>query len=251
MSEAIQPLLEVDNLSRRFGPQLAVDGVSLAVQPGEILGVIGPNGSGKSTLFNCMLGQLAPSAGEVRLSGRKITTMGAADRCHQGMARTFQLLQTFPGLTVAQNLRVAAQEHQGSMLSRLLRGGWGGTERAVQRSLAFFKLEHLAHERAEALSYGQQKLLDIAMALIVEPRILFLDEPAGGVTPQMIAQLKALLLAANRERGVSLVLVEHNMDFVMSICTRIVVLAAGRILAQGTPQQILHNPTVIEAYLGG
>lgn len=246
-----EPLLAVHNLSRRFGPLLAVDDVSLTVQPGEILGVIGPNGSGKSTLFNCMLGQLAPSSGSVRVDGRDITAVRPAARCRNGLARTFQLLQIFPGLSVAQNLRVAAQEHQGSMLSRLLRGGEGDTERAVQRSLEFFKLQHLANERAEALSYGQQKLLDIAMALIVEPRILFLDEPAGGVTPQMIAELKSLLLAANRERGVSLVLVEHNMEFVMSICTRIVVLAAGRILAEGTPQQILHNPTVIEAYLGG
>lgn len=246
-----EPLLAVNNLSRHFGPLLAVDDVSLSVQPGEIVGVIGPNGSGKSTLFNCMLGQLSPSAGSVRVEGRDITGVSPAERCRIGLARTFQLLQIFPGLTVAQNLRVAAQEHHGTMFSRLLRGGWGDSERAVQRSLAFFKLQHLADERAEALSYGQQKLLDIAMALIVEPRILFLDEPAGGVTPRMIAELKTLLLAANRERGVSLVLVEHNMDFVMSICTRIVVLAAGRILAEGTPQQILHNPTVIEAYLGG
>lgn len=246
-----EPLLAVNQLSRRFGPLLAVDEVSLNVQPGEILGVIGPNGSGKSTLFNCMLGQLAPSTGSVRLDGRDITSVPPAERCRNGLARTFQLLQIFPGLSVVQNLRVAAQEHHGSMFSRLLRGGWGDSERAVQRSLAFFKLEHLADERAEALSYGQQKLLDIAMALIVEPRILFLDEPAGGVTPRMIAELKELLLAANRERGVTLVLVEHNMDFVMSICTRIVVLAAGRILAEGTPQEILRNPTVIEAYLGG
>lgn len=245
-----EPLLAVSHLSRRFGPLVAVDDVSLNVQPGEILGVIGPNGSGKSTLFNCMLGQLALSSGSVRVQGRDITGIRPAERCRNGLARTFQLLQVFPGLTVAQNLRVAAQEHQGSMFSRLLRGGWGDSERAVQRSLAFFKLGHLADERAEALSYGQQKLLDIAMALIVEPRILFLDEPAGGVTPRMIAELKELLLAANRERGVTLVLVEHNMDFVMSLCTRILVLAGGRILAEGTPQAILHNPTVIEAYLG-
>ncbi|HEY4373654.1 MAG TPA: ABC transporter ATP-binding protein [Burkholderiales bacterium] len=243
-------VLEVRNLSKRFGGISAVDDVSFELAEGEILGIIGPNGSGKSTLFNCILGQLKPSEGSVHVDGRAVTGMRPCDLNRLGVSRTFQLLQVFPQLSVRENLILAGQEHQGSVWSRLVGRGDAGLSQAAQRMIDFFRLGHVAELKAGGLSYGQQKLLDAAMAFMSGPRLVLLDEPAGGVNLTMLADLRERLTAINREQKATFVVIEHNMEFVMALCTRILVLAEGRIIAAGTPEEVRSNPQVIEAYLG-
>lgn len=242
--------LEVHNIVKRFGGITAVDGVSFHVDHGEILGIIGPNGCGKSTLFNCILGQLSPTSGSVHLGGRNVTGLAPNELNRLGVSRTFQLLQVFPTLTVRENLILAGQEHEGSMFSRLIGPRDAGLSAAAEQMIGFFKLGHLADEKAGGLSYGQQKLLDVAMAFMAGPELVLLDEPAGGVNLTMLEGLKERLQAMNREKGATFVVIEHNMDFVMSLCTRVLVLAEGKVLAEGRPDEVRANKQVIEAYLG-
>ncbi len=243
-------VLEVEGVRKHFGGIAAVDGVSFTVEEGEILGIIGPNGCGKSTLFNCILGQLLPTAGRVKLDGADVTGLNPEDMNRRGVSRTFQLLQVFPELSVRENLILAGQEHQGTMLGRLFGPRDAGLTAAADRMIGFFKLQHLADARAGGLSYGQQKLLDAAMAFMAGPRLVLLDEPAGGVNLTMLGDLKERLKAMNAEAGATFVVIEHNMDFVMSLCTRVLVMAEGKVLAVGTPAEIRANQAVIDAYLG-
>ena len=246
-----EPVLSVRDITKSFGGIRAVRGVSFDVKPGEVLGLIGPNGSGKSTLFNCILGQLKPDAGSVSVTGRDVSGLRASELNRLGVGRTFQQLSVFPRMSVLDNVILAGQEHRGTLVSRLFGPSDAGLTAEAERMIAFFRLTHLKDQQAGSLSYGQQKLVDAAMAFMARPRLVLLDEPAGGVNLTMLAHFRDRLAAYNAEHDTTFVVIEHNMEFVMSLCTRIIVLAEGAIIAEGTPDEIRSNQTVIDAYLGG
>ena len=243
-------LLEVTGLSKRYGAIEAVRAVSFSVAAGEILGIIGPNGSGKTTLFNCILGQAAPSAGTVRFRGIDLTGASPLAVSRRGVGRTFQSLQVFGSLSVRDNLIVAAQELSGSMAARLLAPSDAGLGARVDAMIERFRLGAVAALPAGNLSYGQQKLVDIAMAFMGEPALVLLDEPAAGIAPTLVEELRALLEGLNRDGGATFVVIEHNMDFVMGLAHRVLVLAEGHVLAEGSPNAVRDHPKVMEAYLG-
>ena len=251
MSGSGQPVLTVRDIVKSFGAIKAVNGVSFDVHRGEILGLIGPNGSGKSTLFNCILGQLTPDRGRVEVNGHGVSGMRPSDLAKLGVGRTFQQLSVFPQMTVLDNVILAGQEHKGSLLGRLFGAPDAGLTGEADAMIAFFRLAPFREQMAGALSYGQQKLVDAAMAFMAGPDLVLLDEPAGGVNLTMLANLRERLTAYNRERGATFVVIEHNMEFVMSLCSRIIVLAEGAIIAEGPPEAIRSNQKVIDAYLGG
>lgn len=246
-----ETILSVRNMSMQFGGIRAVNNVSFDVKRGEILGLIGPNGSGKSTLFNCILGQLKPTAGHCEINGKTTDGVRPADLSLMGVGRTFQQLSVFPKMTVMDNVLLAGQEHEGTMFSRLFGPGDAGLTERAKQLIEFFRLTPYRETEAGSLSYGQQKLVDAAMAFMAGPGIVLLDEPAGGVNLTMLAHLKDRLTTYNRDHGTTFVVIEHNMEFVMSLCTRIIVLAQGELIAEGTPDEIRSNQMVIDAYLGG
>jgi branched-chain amino acid transport system ATP-binding protein len=249
-----QALLKVTNLKKAYGAIQAVDGVSFEVMPGEIFGVIGPNGSGKTTMFNSVLGQITPNEGSIELKGRNITGLSPLELSRRGVGRTFQTLQVFGKMTVRDNLIVAAQEHQGTMFSRMFAASDSGLGAKADALIDQFRIRHVANSLAGTLSYGQQKLVDIAMAFMAEPDLVLLDEPCAGVNPSLVGGISSLLKELNQNprfgRKSSFVVIEHNMDFVMALCHRIMVMVEGRVLAIGTPAEIRANKQVLDAYLG-
>jgi branched-chain amino acid transport system ATP-binding protein len=246
----IQPVLKVTNMKKAYGAIQAVGGVSFEVRPGEIFGVIGPNGSGKTTLFNSMLGQITPDEGKIELNGQDVTTLGPLELNRRGVGRTFQTLQVFGKMTVRDNLIVAAQEHQGSMFSRMFAPTDSGLGDKADALIDQFHIRHVADKKAGELSYGQQKLVDIAMAFMSEPDLVLLDEPCAGVNPSLVGGISTLLKELNKTRKGSFVVIEHNMDFVMDLCHRIMVMVEGKVMAIGTPDEIRANKQVLDAYLG-
>lgn len=247
-------LLKVTNLKKAYGAIQAVGGVSFEVMPGEIFGVIGPNGSGKTTLFNSILGQISPNAGAIELHGKNITGLSPLELSRRGVGRTFQTLQVFGKMTVRNNLIVAAQEHYGSMFSRMFAPTDSGLGAKADALMEQFRIGHVANDLAGTLSYGQQKLVDIAMAFMAEPDLVLLDEPCAGVNPSLVGGISTLLKVLNQSstagKKASFVVIEHNMDFVMDLCHRIMVMVEGRMLAMGTPAEIRGNKAVLDAYLG-
>ena len=245
-----QPVLKVTDLKKSYGAIQAVAGVSFEVMPGEIFGVIGPNGSGKTTMFNSVLGQISPNSGSIELNGRNITGLSPLELNRRGVGRTFQALQVFGKMSVRDNLIVAAQEHHGSMAGRMFAAGDSGLGGKADAMIEQFRIQPVAHKKAGELSYGQQKLVDIAMAFMSEPKLVLLDEPCAGVNPSLVGGISTLLRELNKTRGGSFIVIEHNMDFVMDLCHRIMVMVEGTVMAIGTPAEIRANKQVLDAYLG-
>jgi branched-chain amino acid transport system ATP-binding protein len=241
--------LEVEGLRKSFGGFAALRGVDLHVDEGELFGLIGPNGSGKTTFFNCVTGILKCSAGKVAFKGREITNSAPDAVYRMGIGRTFQLIELFPGMTVLENMLLALQERQGSMLGRLFRIREEANERQALELLEFLRIVHLQEELARNLSYGEQKLLDFGMVMMSQPDLILLDEPACGVEIQMRQEMMHHIKELNKQ-GTTIIVIEHNMDVVMNLCTRIVVLDTGEKIAEGSPLEIQNNQKVIDAYFG-
>ena len=249
-------MLEVQNLSMRFGGLLAVDQVSLDVQEREIVSIIGPNGAGKTTVFNCLSGFYKPTGGRILLDGREIQGKPDYKISRMGLVRTFQHVRLFGRMTVVENLLVAQHRH---LNTNLLAGlvatpNYRARERKAMDRAAYWLervgLTDLANREAGNLAYGQQRRLEIARCMVTEPRLLMLDEPAAGLNPAETRELDQLIISLKEDYNVSVVLIEHDMSLVMGISDRINVISQGRPLASGTPEEIRSNEDVIKAYLG-
>ena len=249
------PLLEIRQVTKRFAGVLALDRVDMAIYPNERISLIGPNGSGKTTLFNCITGFYRPEGGQVIYKGADITHERPDEISLAGIARTFQNVRIFPSLTVAENLAISLQQHQEEkFFNRIFHTGNirrldRETADKVDVMLGMVGLAHLGDERAASLVYGHRKLLEFACALIPDPDLIMLDEPAAGVNTAMVDEMKQYIMQFNQQ-GKTFLIVEHNMGVVMDISQRIVVLDYGEKIAEGTPAEIRENPRVGEAYFG-
>jgi neutral amino acid transport system ATP-binding protein len=242
----VTPLLEVEGLTKRFGGVAAVDACSFAVEHGTITALIGPNGSGKTTAFNLITGYLRADAGEVTYAGVRIRRPDPTALYRTGLSRTFQRARVFPELTVRENLAVAIQQPSLSLLRRSL--SRSDSERATEL-LAEFGLSALADDKAGSLSFGQRKLLEFAAVLMGTPKLVLLDEPAAGVNPVMVETIERHVRALN-ERGLTFLVVEHDMQLVMRLSDTVIVLDHGVAIARGTPREVQTDPLVLDAYLG-
>ena len=244
-------LLEVVNLTKYFYQLPALKGVDLHVNKGELLGLIGPNGSGKTTLFNCVTGVLRSSDGRVFFKGKDITNAKPDAIYKRGIGRTFQLVQLFPEMTVLDNMTVAIQESQGTMLSRLFMISEAENREKGEALLDFLRISHLKDEYAKNLSYGQQKLLDLGMALMSDPELILLDEPLAGVNRSLVREIIDRIRELNEQLGCTFIIIEHDMPVVMNLCERLIVLDYGEKIAEGKPKEIQNNERVLKAYFGG
>jgi ABC-type branched-subunit amino acid transport system ATPase component len=249
-------LLRTEGVSKAFGGVQALSDCSIEIERGSIAGLIGPNGSGKTTLFNMITGYGRVDGGDVYLNDAKITNLAPDKVFALGIGRTFQLTRVFSRLTVMENMIVAAhhkeragQQRRGRVRNPFARAGGPATRQRAMELLEFTGIAKLAGERAETLSYGQRKLLELSYVLIADPEIILLDEPAGGVNPTLIGTISDRIRELN-ERGTTFLIVEHNMEFVMGLCDRVTVLDYGNAVVSGSPGVIRNDHRVLDAYLG-
>ena len=249
-------MIVVENLVKTFGGFRAVDGATLQIAEGSITGLIGPNGAGKTTLFNVIAGVLEPTSGRVRMSGEDITGLPPHELFHKGLLRTFQIAHEFASMTVRENLMMVPAAQSGETLwnAWFARGKIAAEERALAAKaddvLSFLTIDHLADEKAGNLSGGQKKLLELGRTMMVDAKIVFLDEVGAGVNRTLLNTIGDAIIRLNKERGYTFVVIEHDMDFIGRLCDPVICMAEGKVLAEGTLDEIKANEQVIEAYLG-
>ena len=246
----MKPLMEVKRIRRYFGGIRALDSVSLSIPAGKLTALIGPNGAGKTTLFNVIAGLMEADSGEILLEGKSIAHLATEERARLGIARTFQSVRLFKNLTVEDHFALALSQGDDD---------WGGMIENEKQQQEYRKqgkeimqilgLEKQLTDKAADLSYGQRKLMDLGMALVRDPKLLMLDEPVAGVNPGLRKKIQSILKKLKKTKR-TILLVEHDMEFVMDVADRVIVMDAGKIIAEGNPSQIRSNPKVLEAYLG-
>ena len=249
-------MIVVQDVVKHFGGVAAVDGVSMEIKQGTITGLIGPNGAGKSTLFNLIAGNLNPESGSIYLDGEDVTGLNPHVLFSKGLLRTFQIAHEFQSLSVLDNLMMVPSLQVGESLL----GAWFKREKVVRQEaemrgkaeevISFLKMGHLANELAGNLSGGQKKLLELGRTMMVSPKVVILDEVGAGVNRTLLKEIGDAILSMNRERGFTFCMIEHDMDFISRLCDPVVVMAEGKILTQGSAEEIKANEDVIEAYLG-
>ena len=250
-------MIKVANISVSFGGLKAVDNVSLEIPAGRITGLIGPNGAGKTTLFNVIAGHVAPSTGQVFLSGGAITNLKPHQRAALGLARTFQIPQEFSRLTVLENLMAAASQPVGENVLNVIfrRQSFRAEENAIYNTaldtMAFLEIEKAGSEKAGNLSGGQKKLLELGRALMRKPNVILLDEVGAGINRSLLSKIAEKIKLLNLERGLTFALIEHDLDFVSKLCDRVFVMAQGSLLAEGTVAEVRADERVVDAYFGG
>jgi branched-chain amino acid transport system ATP-binding protein len=249
-------MIVVDNLVKRFGGFRAVDGASLEIKKGSITGLIGPNGAGKTTLFNVVAGRYQPTSGRVLMDGEDITGLSPHTLFHKGLLRTFQIAHEFGSMTVRENLMMVPGGQAGETLwnTWFRRGAVAEEEDRIRRKadevLEFLTIAHLAEQKASQISGGQKKLLELGRTMMVDAKIVFLDEVGAGVNRTLLNTIGDAIVRLNKERGYTFCVIEHDMDFIGKLCNPVICMAEGRVLAEGTVEQIKNDERVIEAYLG-
>ncbi|HGG04360.1 MAG TPA: ABC transporter ATP-binding protein [Aliiroseovarius sp.] len=249
-------MIVIEDVHKHFGGFRAVDGASLHIQDGSITGLIGPNGAGKTTLFNVIAGVLKPTSGRVTMQGEDITGLPPHELFHKGLLRTFQIAHEFSSMTVRENLMMVPGQQAGEslMAAWFQRGRIRAEEKALREKadevLSFLTIDHLAEEKAGNLSGGQKKLLELGRTMMVDARIVFLDEVGAGVNRTLLNTIGDAIIRLNKERGYTFVVIEHDMDFIERLCDPVICMAEGKVLAEGTLADIKANEQVIEAYLG-
>jgi len=249
-------MITVTDLHRHFGGFRAVDGASIEIAKGSITGLIGPNGAGKTTLFNVIAGRMPPTSGTVTMDGEDITGLPPHALFHKGLLRTFQIAHEFSTMTVRENLMMVPAGQSGETLwnAWFARGRIAQEERALQARvddvLDFLTISHLRDEKAGNLSGGQKKLLELGRTMMVDAKVVFLDEVGAGVNRTLLNTIGDAIIRLNRDRGYTFCVIEHDMDFIGRLCDPVIVMAEGRVLAQGNATSIMQNEAVIEAYLG-
>ena len=249
-------MIVADDVHKHFGGFRAVDGATLRIRDGSITGLIGPNGAGKSTLFNVIAGLLAPTSGKVTMAGEDITGLSPHELFHKGLLRTFQIAHEFSSMTVRENLMMVPSAQSGETLwnAWFARGQIRREERALREKanevLDFLTISHVADEKAGNLSGGQKKLLELGRTMMVDARVVFLDEVGAGVNRTLLRTIGDAIQRLNEERGYTFCLIEHDMEFIGRLCDPVIVMAEGRVLAEGKAAEIMQNEAVIEAYLG-